>query len=291
MRRIRALIILSFAVLLTAPTFKHETLCEGFLPENDLQIPISVFQVGGMTEAEFHSVLDEIEKYYTPVIAAKGGVLRVNREWSNSTVNASAQRFGNTYTINMYGGLARHQVMTKDGFMLVACHEIGHHIGGAPKIASWWGSNDWATNEGGSDYFASLRCMRAMFNETDTLEFIKNAQIDPFLRTKCEEMYQTQAEENLCMRIGMAGFTGASLFHTMSGTTNPLRFDLPDPNVVTKTSDSHPKPQCRLDTYFQGGLCLHDMAVELSDNDPVVGTCNESTGQSSGLRPRCWFKP
>jgi len=288
---LRTLLICSFAVLLTAPTHKDQVLCEGFLPENDLKIPVSAFQVGGMTQAEFNSALDAIEAYYTPVVAAKGGRLRVNRLWNDPTVNASANRSGNVYAINMYGGLARHQTMTKDGFTLVACHEIGHHIGGAPKIASWWGASDWATNEGGADYFASLRCMRQMFTEEENTKFVKDTVIDPVLKVRCEEIYDTQAEENLCMRIGVAGYVGASLFQSLHNNPNPLRFDVPDPNQVSRTADGHPAPQCRLDTYYQGGLCRHDMTVDLSDNDANRGTCNERAGQREGLRPRCWFKP
>ena len=288
---LRALLLGVFALFLSGPTSKSQTLCEGFLPENDLYISVTEASGGGTTQADFNSALDKIEKYYTPIIAAKGGRLVVNRDWNSGTVNASAERLGNTYKINMYGGLARHATMNKDGFMLVACHEIGHHIGGAPKYASWWGGNDWATNEGGSDYFASLRCLRQMFLEADNAAFVQAGGIDPTLQTKCEETYDTQAEENLCMRIGMAGMVGASLFQSLRENPVPLNFATPDNNVVSRTADSHPAPQCRLDTYFQGGVCRHDMNVELSDSDATRGTCNLSTGQTSGLRPRCWFAP
>ena len=286
---LRGLMLSLFAVFLSAPSFKSQTVCAGFLPENDMKIEASVFQVGGISLQDFNAVLDEVEQFYTPVISAKGARLEVNRKWDDPTVNASANQMGNTYAINMYGGLARHPSMNKDGFTLVACHEIGHHLGGAPKIESWWGEPDWATNEGGSDYFASLRCLRFMFHEQENLEFVKNNEIDPTLRMHCEQDFDTQAEENLCMRIGMAGFVSANLFQVMHKNPTPLRFDTPDPNVVTRMADGHPAPQCRLDTYFQGALCRHDMTVPLSDNDPNVGACSERMGQKEGLRPRCWF--
>lgn len=288
---LRALILSALTLTLSGATSRNQNLCSGFLPENTLYIPVTDRQAGGLTESEFNQVLDQIEQFYTPIIAAKGGHLRVNREWSNGTVNASANQSGSTWVINMYGGLARHPAINKDGFMLVACHEIGHHLGGAPKIASWWGGADWATNEGGADYFASLRCMRYMFHEADNADFVRNTTIPDILRTKCEETYDTQAEENLCMRIGMAGFVGASLFQTLHNNPNPLDFGTPDKNIVSRTDDDHPAPQCRLDTYYQGGICHHDMSVALSDTDPRQGTCNESTGQRDGIRPRCWYKP
>ena len=266
-------------------------LCEGFLPENDLQVPVSIFQVGGLNEADFHKVLDRVESHFAPLIAARGATLRIQRDWSSSTVNASASRTGNTYNVRMYGGLARHHTITQDGFMLVACHEVGHHIGGAPKVISWWGAADWATNEGGADYFATLRCLRSLYDARETQDFVSQTEIDSILRAKCEETYQTQDEENFCMRSGMAGLSTAKLFHDLRKLNTELRFDTPDSSAVSQTDDNHPEPQCRLDTYFQGALCVHDAGIELSDTDPTQGTCSEFNGQQLGLRPRCWFKP
>lgn len=279
-------------LLLMAPSVQAnlETLCSGFLPENDMQIPVTAFQAGGITEAEFHAVMDQAQAVYGPIIAAKGGTFRINRNWSDSTVNASAQRQGSIYIINMYGGLARHPSMTKDGFMLVVCHEIGHHLGGAPKIEGWFGNN-WATNEGGSDYFATLRCMRKMFSDDENAVFVTENEIDPYAKQKCEEVYSTQAEENLCMRMATAGMVGGMLFKDLHKDANPPKFETPDPRVVNRTDHSHPATQCRLDTYFQGALCFHDGNIELSDSDPNTGTCSTANGQSIGLRPLCWFKP
>lgn len=89
--------------------------------------------------------------------------------------NASAQRMGSTWVVNMYGGLARHNEITIDGFALVLCHEIGHHLGGAPKYG---GFNTWGTNEGGSDYFATLKCLRRIFQNDDNTKAIENMTID-----------------------------------------------------------------------------------------------------------------
>lgn len=267
-----------------------QTLCEGFLPPNDMKIPISVHQVGGLTQNDFNAVLDQVEKFYTPVIAAHGGTLQVNRLWTDDTVNASADQQGTTWNLNMYGGLARHPVMNKDGFMMVACHELGHHLGGAPKIKRWF-TTTWASNEGQSDYFSSLRCMRNMFSDEDNAKFVQTETIDPVVKRTCEEVYSTQAEENLCMREAMAGFVGASIFQALRNENAPPRFDTPDQTVVRRMDDSHPGTQCRLDTYYQGALCFHDRGIELSDTDPNVGTCTTANGQKIGVRPLCWFKP
>lgn len=283
--------------LLLAPAFLlssgmgvgNEVLCSGYLPENDMKIPVTVFQVGGISHDEFNQVLDKAEAFYAPIIGNQGARLLINRDWDNPSVNASATRSGNTYKVNMFGGLARHQVMTKDGFMLVACHEIGHHLGGAPKIRGFRG--EWASNEGQADYFATLRCMRFLLKQEDNAKWIADNSVDPVLKLKCEETYSVQEDEYLCMRLGMAGFTGASLFHVMHEETVPLRFDTPDPRQVSRTFDGHPDTQCRLDTYYQGSVCLHDTDQSLNDSNPNQGTCNATNGQREGHRPRCWFRP
>jgi hypothetical protein len=60
---------------------------------------------------------------------------------------------------------------------------------------------------------------------------------------------------------------------------------------VSKTSDSHPATQCRLDTYIQGALCEKSYTEEIGQQDEVSGVCHGSLGMKTGLRPRCWFKP
>lgn len=133
--------------------------CDGFLPPNDLRIPVGSLEANGISEAQFNQVLDQVQALYGPIIAARGGRLVINRLWSDSTVNASAERNGGQRIINMYGGLARHDAITQDGLALVACHELGHHLGGAPKFGIFE-RLDWASNEGQSDYFANLKCLR-----------------------------------------------------------------------------------------------------------------------------------
>jgi len=279
------------AGLLMSPitiTSEVKHLCSGFLPENNMKIPVSIRQQGGINEAQFNAVLDKIDALYRPILAEKNKTLQINREWDDPTVNASAEQSNDTWIINMYGGLARHATITPDGFAVVACHEMGHHIGGAPK-KRWWA--DWATNEGGADYFAGLRCLRDLFPDEETTKWLAENQVDPVAKTKCEELYNTQAEENLCMRSAMAGMSTALLMQALREEQQPPKFETPDPNQVSRTDDNHPGTQCRLDTYYQSGLCIHDRTIPLSDTDANVGTCSDATTSPSGIRPRCWFKP
>lgn len=262
----------------------------GFLPENDMHIPVGLKSNGGLSEEQFNAVIDKIEAIYMPIVSEMGGKLKINRKWDNGTVNANATRMGG-WIVNMYGGLARHETITEDGFALVLCHELGHHLGGAPKVAGMLGLNRWASNEGQADYYATLKCLRKAFlndNNTKVLKSFKN--IPAYLTKSCSEAWTNKADREICIRNGMAGVSVAGLFAALRNQPEG-KFETPDPRVVTKTDDAHPAHQCRLDTYFQGALCEMTLNEEVSQKNEIAGTCNLSTGHKVGLRPLCWFKP
>ena len=129
----------------------------GIAEENNLWIPAGMGRDNGMTEERFNAIIDRAEEIYAPIISDEGATLQVVRKWSDGTVNAYAQQTGSTWKVTMFGGLARHDFVTDDAFALVVCHELGHHLGGAPKKKQiFWSS--WASNEGQSDYFANSKC-------------------------------------------------------------------------------------------------------------------------------------
>jgi hypothetical protein len=263
---------------------------EGFLPDNDMFIPVGAKSAGGLTEAQFNNVIDRLEAIYTPIASNMGGRLSISRKWEDGTVNASAMRFGSSWMVNMYGGLARHKTITEDGFALVLCHEIGHHIGGAPKIKSFPWINRWASNEGQSDYFATLKCLRQLFLNDDNAAVISSMNVPGVLSNACYKAHGDKRDAEICIRGAMAGASVSNLFADMRSQPQG-RFDTPDTSVVRKTDNSHPAHQCRLDTYFQGALCEKGMNEDVSQKDEVQGTCHGKTGYKSGLRPLCWFKP
>ena len=271
------------------------SVCEGFAPENSLKIPVGFtmsnrFNIqGGITEAQFNKVMDRIQLQYDAEVKALGNTLTINRKWSDPTVNASAQQFGTSWVINMYGGLARHSAITEDGMALVACHEMGHHLGGAPKISGWYG-NDWATNEGGADYYGTLKCARRYFANDNNGEIIKTLKIDPIAEAKCRDQHSNSDMQVLCMRETAAAQSVTALLAELGGDPSAPKFDTPATNVVDQTNDAHPKAQCRLDTYYAGAGCKADVSTALSNTDYHEGSCT-TPNDSFGFRPTCWFKP
>jgi hypothetical protein len=261
---------------------------DGFLPENTMQIPVGAKRAGGLTEAQFNAVIDKIEPIYAPVAASRGGKLKINRKWSDGTVNANATEFFGTWTVNMYGGLARHEKITADGFSLVLCHELGHHMGGAPKVGMFL--MKWASNEGQADYWATLKCLRTVWWNDNNEKIVAKMKAPEYLVEACNKNHGDKAERALCIRGGMAGASVSGLFAAMRNKPE-AQFNTPDRSVVSKTNDAHPDFQCRLDTYFQGALCEKSHTEDVSQKEEVQGTCHGSTGYTVGVRPLCWFKP
>ncbi|GAB4012671.1 MAG: hypothetical protein Fur0010_08750 [Bdellovibrio sp.] len=259
---------------------------EGFMPENDMNISIDAKIRNDMTEERFNQIIDKVIKVYKPVVANKLGILKVARKWNDGTVNASAQRLGPVYLVNMYGGLARHPSVTDDAFALVVCHELGHHLGGAPKIKMLM--NTWASNEGQADYFGTLKCFRKVFSSDDNIAIVSQMKIDPIVVEKCQESFGNAEDQALCQRASMAG---RSLAELLAFGRSRVSFNTPDRSVVDRTDDRHPQAQCRLDTYFAGSICDRDMNEDVSNKNPVKGTCARSEGYTDGVRPLCWYKP
>jgi hypothetical protein len=280
--------LLLAVIVMSAPTWScTETGTEGFVPENDMKISVNAKRFGGLNEAQFNNAIERVEVIYAPIVAGLGGKLVIDRDWDDATVNAYAQRSGSTWMVNMFGGLARHETITEDGMSLVVCHEIGHHIGGAPTKVS---GSSWASNEGQADYFSNLKCLRRTFLNDDNIAIVAAMNVPAALTNACAKAWTSVEDKAICVRGGMAGDSVAKLFASLRNQTSPAKFDTPDRAAVSVTNDNHPATQCRLDTYFQGSLCEVNYNDNVERNSEVAGVCHGTLGHKSGLRPTCWFK-
>lgn len=235
---------------------------------------------GGITEQEFMRISSELENIYAPDVSARGGKLKVYKEWASSTVNAYAQREKDEWKVIMLGGIARHKDMTADGYALIVCHEIGHHLGGVPRYDGI--DIGWATNEGQSDYYSVMKCLRRYWENADNTSAIAGKSVPETLMKACEG-------ESLCIRTGLAGLSAANVFGSLAWFGKKPKFETPDTKIVKQTYAAHPKAQCRLDTYLQGSLCEAPHESEMTTE--TEGACHESLGHKLGMRPLCWFKP
>jgi hypothetical protein len=281
------------ALMIMALSLSQALACDingqsGFAPKNNMYIGVDEKGVSSITQETFSQSMDRVSEFYAPIVKSKGGQLEMLKNWTSGEVNASASRSPENpkiWTVEMFGGLARHPLMTNDGFMMVICHELGHHIGGAPVIA-----RDWATNEGQADYFASLKCLRRVLEKDDNIGIVSEMTIEPVVTKKCEAIYKSANEVAICQRIGTAAKVLAKILSGLDDRST-VHHSTPDLKVVTRTNDNHPGAQCRLDTYFQGALCDKSFSIDVDNKDPIIGTCVKRDGHIDGVRPLCWYKP
>ena len=166
----KLIIIGALACCSLAGTANAKKLCEGIFPKNNRWIGLEMVNQG-ITEASFNNVLDKIVAVYNPIAASHGMQLQFNRLWSDGTINSDTDTEGNTWIINSYGGLARYNGMTADGYAGVACHELGHHLGGAPLFSD--GSE--MSVEGEADYHVGTKCLRKYFAGDDNISLMAGA--------------------------------------------------------------------------------------------------------------------
>jgi hypothetical protein len=128
-----------------------------------------------------------------------------------------------------------------------------------------------------------------MWADEDNESIVADMEVPPVVTERCEAAFSDSSEIAICVRAAMAG---KDLGDTLGdlGRTGDTDLSTPDTNVVSRTDDSHPKAQCRTDTYFAGAVCAKDAGDILSD-DPTVGACHSSLGDTSGTRPLCWYNP
>jgi len=275
---------------------KEVKLCD-FAPKNDLRIPEGSKMAGGISHEVYDQAIDKVESLYTAIVAAHGGKLKLNRMWTTDEVNSNATRKGSTWIINAYGGLARYKSMTYDGEIMVLCHEMGHHMGGFPSYPGVFGDS-WASNEGQSDYFATMKCFRKVVEEDDNESIVAAMTIPAEVSRGCQLGFSDAKELALCKRSAMTGKVLAQVLYELgrgssrsSEPVNSPEFNTPSQAVVTTTDNNHPLSQCRLDTYFSGAICRVSSNVDFGKKEGHTGACNQELGDSFGFRPRCWYKP
>jgi hypothetical protein len=279
----KLLMVLPIALCLSGSTHavQFKKLCKGIFPKNNLWLGVGL-DAQGISEATFNAVLDKVVAVYNPIVTANGFTLQFNRLWSDGTVNSDTDVEGGSWVINSYGGLARYAGMTADGYAAVACHELGHHLGGAPLF-----DGDVMSVEGEADYHVGTKCLRKIFAQDDNVKVVQGLKIDPLVVSRCTASFSGDAKEiALCERSAQAGFIVADILRQLDGST-AVAFNTPDPSQVDQTFQDHPAAQCRLDTYFNSTVCEVSSDVAFSQTDEKTGAC--VTG--NGARPRCWYSP
>lgn len=267
-----------------------------FAPKNNIKIPIPTensLAPAGIDQQSFNDIIQKVLDTYQPIVAQHGGNLIIRRLWSNPTANSNTDQEEGNWIVNAFGGLARFPGMSSDGYAMVLCHEVGHHLGGYPKSGlSTWKNNltsHWASNEGQSDYFSALKCFRSLIIDDPNNHFF--ATCSTGITGQC--CHKSDNEAAVCTRTVNAGLILANVLHSLAGPNEPFKLnpDTPDRTRVKRTFDGHPNSQCRMDTYIAGAICDAPLSIPFSDMEPTQGACaTESGHELLGTRPLCWYK-
>ena len=260
------------------------------IPDNDLNNPpLIIKDFDTLSEHDFNVVTSTLYKIYAPVIEAVSGLkFNMVADWQDGTVNAYATRTVDAWNVHINGGIARAKGMTMEGLAVIVCHEIGHHLGGAPRTFLYYG---WPSAEGQADYFATSKCLKKYFAQLSVEEhFAIDQSIPEKVILDCNSVYKSLADLKICVRSQMAALDFAHFLNSLPDVRNPILLTATDPKVVKGTiTNEYPKPQCRFDTLYQGSLCGVHSDVATSETDAKIGHCNDES--KPGTRPRCWYKP
>ncbi|EQC49191.1 putative lipoprotein [Bacteriovorax sp. BSW11_IV] len=232
-------------------------------------------------EANFALIPSQIYNLYLTEFSKAQRYTQLNLYWETPYFSAwAAAPMGEDkqhFTLNFWGGMARIPGMTKEGWAFTACHEVGHILGGLPRLSIK--DHAWASSEGQADYFSAAQCLKRYFLSHDFVseEFTP---LSPFVLELCAKAHgENLRMRNVCEQIARAASSFARVLSFLSPEANMISIDTPSHSIVEFTIiNSYPDPQCRIDTILSAGLC---------DKDPFSEDwiCTEN----QGFRPSCWF--
>lgn len=279
-----SLTLISFSSqIFSAEKYKREP--ESCFPVSDIRYEKGVKSFGeGLSEEEFNQIIDSAISIMSPEVKKiLNKELIIDKRWSDPTVDAFATRDdSNNAVVVMNGGLARHPLMTKDAFLLLICHEIGHHLGGAPKmLRGTSGLRGWSSAEGQADYYATSKCLPLFYKTGIDIKMFEPEQDSGDYKTAL-----SKCSDNACARVVLAGLTVSKVFASLVNGYPVPQLNTKDMTKVSKTIYNHPGAQCRLDTFSSGALCEKSNDRPFDINDPKIGACLND----SDKRPDCWFQ-
>lgn len=190
--------------------------CAGasFFPGSGPRLPPTKARAPEADHDKAAQAIQHFELQTASLVSARGGHLHVVLEADDPKVNAEARRMERDWAIIVYGGMLRHPQIGNAELTLVLCHELGHHLGGAPTAAR----GGWSACEGQADYWSTHACFHRVLPNDDA--------------------------QAAALRL-------TELYASMSGGAYPSR-DAKDETIRERTWYGYPSPQCRLDTLLAG---------------------------------------
>ena len=199
--------------------------------------------------------IGEVAAIFSPLVVDQGTPFAWDFDWEKPWIGAGSKKYQGTFSIMLWGGFVRADLMTIKALQFTVCHEFGHFLGGAPFQLFDDPSQNWSSTEGQADWWAATVCLPALYRS------------------------QGQTEIEVRKSILQAGLEFAQFlqFH-FHETTIPVSLEAKAQERPQKTLMlSYPSLQCRLDTIRIGGTC-----ATLVQQNEEIESCE---------RPRCWYVP
>lgn len=227
-------------------------------------LPVLTF--ADLLESEFNHVNHLIVSIHAPLVYnhlnSKIRLIEVFDGFGGAfKVDSALKPVGeSSFVVTLTGAVPQSAPMNMDGYAIVACHELGHILGGTPKQTS--ALAQWSSVEGQADYYATNQCMWHYVKNLQSSDVIHD--FDKESVARCDEVFGDDINKMLgCLRITSGILAMVDYFNQTISKDNNISLTSHDETKVTKTLQKYPSPQCRVDTWLAG---LY--------NQP---------------RPRCWF--
>jgi len=190
---------------------------------NFLQMPFPKFYRTNKSETKSleQRVEDFGEVFQTNVSQAMGRKFVVKLNKDNTDFNAYATIDENEDALIMVNmGMVNHPEMQTEILDLFMCHELGHLLGGDPKLIRPNNRKSWSSVEGQADYYATKECMGKLGHSKE--------------------------------QISQISLELAQMIAKMRGYQNLPAINKKDQSRPGYILQTHPNPQCRLDTFMAG---------------------------------------
>lgn len=175
--------------------------------------------------------------------------------------NALASMENETRRVVLNLGLILHPKVTKDVLALIGCHEVGHHLGGAPRKV-----DPPLSYEGQADFFAPQSCFDRWLSMNLAGTYAIRTEVQHYCRILGPLLRGTV--EN-CSRTMEASVLLSEVFAGIKRVPSVPRLEQQEILRVAQSISDHGTPQCRLDTFRNG--FLNYQRAEMP-------------------RPGCWYK-
>lgn len=221
---------------------------------------VSFSGLSEIKESDFNDINQAILNIYRPILAENGEKVELKELFQGFggafKVDSTLKYWGeNLIIITLTGAVPKNPAINVEGYAIVACHEMGHILGGEPRQKSKL--SKWSSVEGQADYFATSLCMWQLMKAMPK----DGVSIEPL----CAAQFNGAKKVADCSRI-LSGIKAlVSYFNASQTTAKSISIDQKDLSKVSYTLQKYPSPQCRVDTWMAGLL-----------------------GKE---RPSCWFAP